>query len=184
MPVRIRGPMPPWHSTHRHAASRWPPSHARLFHALPRHRLASRLTPRRAASYTLRDEQTASPSGLHRRQAMSNRVDQAVKTAPMSTSDAGRKGGTAVRDKYGEDYYRRIGKLGGTTLKEKRGSDYYRDIAKKGGRANVDKYGPDHFAEMGKKGGNTTKQRQSPDFYSRIGKPGGAAKRRKKTPTP
>jgi general stress protein YciG len=71
----------------------------------------------------------------------------------MTTSEAGRKGGSAVRDKYGEDYYRRIGKLGGTALKDKRGSDYYRAIAKKGGRANVDKYGPDHFSQMGKKGG-------------------------------
>src|SRR5579884_516908 len=116
-----------------------------------------------------------------RRTAMASKVDQAVKTAPMTTSEAGRKGGTAVRDKYGEDYYRRIGKLGGTTLKEKRGSDYYRDIAKKGGRANVAKYGPDHFAEMGKKGGNTTKERQSSDFYSRIGRMGGAARRGKKS---
>ena len=98
----------------------------------------------------------------------------------MSTSEAGRRGGSTVRDKYGEDYYRRIGKKGGTALKEKRGSDYYRSIAQKGGQANVSKYGPDHFAEMGKKGGNTTKERQDSDFYSRIGKLGGAAKRQKK----
>ena len=51
---------------------------------------------------------------------------------PMSTTEAGRKGGSAVRDKYGEDYYRRIGKKGGTVLKEKRGTEYYRTIAKKG----------------------------------------------------
>jgi uncharacterized protein len=99
----------------------------------------------------------------------------------MTTSEAGRKGGSAVRDKYGEDYYRRIGKLGGTALKDKRGSDYYRAIAKKGGRANVDKYGPDHFSQMGKKGGNATKSSQDTEFYSRIGKLGGAAKRRKKS---
>jgi general stress protein YciG len=103
------------------------------------------------------------------------------KPTPMTTAEAGRKGGSTVRDKYGEDYYRRIGKKGGTTLKEKRGSEYYREIAQKGGQANVDKYGPDHFSEMGKKGGNTTKERQDPDFYSRIGKMGGAAKRRKKS---
>jgi general stress protein YciG len=102
-------------------------------------------------------------------------------TPPMTTAEAGRKGGSTVRDKYGEDYYRRIGKKGGTTLKEQRGSEYYREIAQKGGQANVEKYGPDHFSEMGKKGGNTTKQRQDPDFYSRIGKLGGAAKRQKKS---
>ena len=59
----------------------------------------------------------------------------------MTSSDAGRKGGSAVRDKYGEDYYRMIGKKGGTRLKEKRGSEYYRDIARKGGTANMAKYG-------------------------------------------
>jgi general stress protein YciG len=103
-----------------------------------------------------------------------------VKPVPMTNSEAGRKGGSTVRDRYGEDYYRRIGKKGGLTLKEKRGSEYYREIAQKGGQANVDKYGATHFSAMGKKGGNTTKSRQSPDFYSRIGKLGGEAKRRKK----
>src|SRR5579883_3324738 len=82
----------------------------------------------------------------------------------MTTSEAGRKGGSAVRDKYGEDYYRRIGKLGGTALKDKRGNDYYRSIAKKGGRANVDKYGPDHFSYIGIKGGNATKTSQPQIF--------------------
>src|SRR6266704_559365 len=99
---------------------------------------------------------------------------------PMSTTEAGRKGGSAVRDKYGENYYRIIGKKGGTRLKEKRGSEYYRSIARKGGSANMAKYGPEHFSEMGKKGGKTTKERQDPDFYSRIGKLGGSAKRQKK----
>ena len=104
-----------------------------------------------------------------------------VKPTPMTTAEAGRKGGSVVRDKYGEDYYRRIGKKGGTALREKRGSEYYRTIARKGGQANVNKYGSDHFSEMGKKGGNTTKERQDADFYSRIGKMGGTAKRQKKT---
>jgi uncharacterized protein len=51
------------------------------------------------------------------------------KPTPMSATEAGRKGGSVVRDKYGEDYYRRIGKKGGKALKEKRGSEYYRAIA-------------------------------------------------------
>src|SRR5437588_5840984 len=108
------------------------------------------------------------------------------KPVPMSTSKAERKDRTGVinhartvREKYGEDYYQRIGKKGGAALKEKRGSEYYRSIAQKGGQANVNKYGTDHFSEMGKKGGNTTKERKGSDFYSRIGKMGGAAKRQK-----
>jgi general stress protein YciG len=102
------------------------------------------------------------------------------KTIPTSTSEAGHKRGNTVRNKYGEDYFQRIGRKGGTVLKERRGSEYYRTIAQKGGRANVSKYGSDHFSEMGKKGGNTTKERQDTDFYSRIGRLGGAAKRRNK----
>ncbi len=106
------------------------------------------------------------------------------KPVPMSTSDVGRKGGSRVRDKYGEDYYRRIGKLGGTALRERRGSEYYREIAQKGGQANVNKYGVDHFSDLGKKGGNTTKARHDPDFYSRIGRLGGSARRKKKSADP
>lgn len=111
--------------------------------------------------------------------AMSREEEGQPAVSPLS--EAGRKGGSAVRDKYGEDYYRRIGKKGGQALKERRGSDYYRSIAQKGGQANVSKYGPEHFSQMGKKGGNTTKERQDPDFYSRIGKLGGSAKRQKRS---
>src|SRR5258708_27975733 len=100
--------------------------------------------------------------------------------APMSTTEAGRKGGSVVRDKYGEDYYRRIGKKGGTALKQKRGSEYYRAIARKGGQANVDKYGTSHFSEMAKKGGNSTKARQDSDFSRLIGKMARAPKRQSK----
>lgn len=106
-------------------------------------------------------------------------LDSEAQPVTMSTAEAGHIGGSTVRDKYGEDYFRRIGKKGGTSLKEKRGSEYYRTIAQKGGQANVDKYGPDHFSSMGKKGGNTTKERQDADFYSRIGRMGGTAKRQK-----
>lgn len=107
--------------------------------------------------------------------------DGEEKPIPIPTSEAGRKGGSAaVRDKYGEDYYRQIGKKGGTALKAKRGSEYYRDIARKGGAANKTKYGAEYFAAMGKRGGNATKESQDPDFYSRIGELGGAAKKQKK----
>src|ERR1700737_1423184 len=49
------------------------------------------------------------------------------------------KGGNTVRDKYGEDYYRRIGKIGGQALKERRGSDYYRSIVQKGAQGKAGK---------------------------------------------
>src|SRR5258707_3185833 len=43
------------------------------------------------------------------------------KTAPMTTSEAGRKGGSAVREKYGKDYYRPIGRDRGSGAQEKQG---------------------------------------------------------------
>ena len=103
------------------------------------------------------------------------------KPVPMATSEAERKGGRKVREKYGEDHYQRIGRKGGAALKEKRGSEYYSAIARKGGRANANKYGLEHFSEIGKKGGNATKARRGADFYSQIGKKGGAARHQKKT---
>ena len=57
------------------------------------------------------------------------------KPSSMSTSEAGRKGGSVVRDKYGEDYYRRIGKKGGNTTKERQDADFYSRIGKMGGTA-------------------------------------------------
>ncbi|HEY4389306.1 MAG TPA: hypothetical protein VGN34_33090, partial [Ktedonobacteraceae bacterium] len=70
---------------------------------------------------------------------MSHEEEEQPETSPLS--EAGRKGGSTVRDKYGEDYYQRIGRKGGLVLKERRGRDYYRSIAQKGGQANVSKYG-------------------------------------------
>jgi hypothetical protein len=101
------------------------------------------------------------------------------KPTPLSRVEAGRKGGNAVRDKYGVEYYRRIGKSGGDALKAKRGVSYYSTLAQKGGQAFVARYGVDSFSQLGKKGGDTTKQRQGADYYQRIGKQGGAGKRKK-----
>src|SRR5207248_7630956 len=56
------------------------------------------------------------------------------KPVPMSTSKADRKERSTVREKYGEDYYQRIGKKGGNDIKEKRGSDHYGYIAKNEGK--------------------------------------------------
>jgi len=100
----------------------------------------------------------------------------APQPATMSETKPRKGRGATIREKYGEDYFQRIGSKGGTSLKEKRGREHYRAIARKGGMTNVNKYGPDHFSEMGKRGGNITKERQDADFYSRIGRMGGSAK--------
>jgi general stress protein YciG len=75
------------------------------------------------------------------------------RSGPKAGTAAARRGGEAVRAKYGREYFSSIGKKGGDTVRREHGSDFY--------------------AEIGKKGGETTKARQGHEFYARIGKKGG-----------
>lgn len=55
----------------------------------------------------------------------------------MTRADAGRKGGLTTKQRYGPDFYQRIGrkggKKGGLTTKQRYGPDFYRSIGRKGG---------------------------------------------------
>jgi general stress protein YciG len=68
-------------------------------------------------------------------------------------SEAGRKGGQVVKERYGTEFYAEIGRKGGEVTKRK--------------------YGPEHYAEIGKRGGQTTSERHGRRFYEGIGKKGG-----------
>ena len=83
------------------------------------------------------------------------------KRGPLAGTEEARRGGEAVRAKYGRDFFSRIGKKGGDTVRREHGSDFY--------------------AQIGRKGGESTKSRQGPDFYARIGKKGGESNRRETT---
>jgi len=52
---------------------------------------------------------------------------------PELAKEAGRKGGEAVKKKYGASFYRQIGKKGGETVKQERGSEFYAEIGRRGG---------------------------------------------------
>ena len=52
---------------------------------------------------------------------------------PQLAKEAGRKGGEAVKKKYGPQFYREIGKKGGETVKQERGSEFYAEIGRRGG---------------------------------------------------
>lgn len=52
---------------------------------------------------------------------------------PELAKQAGRKGGEAVKRKYGPQFYRDIGKKGGETVKQERGSEFYAEIGRRGG---------------------------------------------------
>jgi general stress protein YciG len=72
---------------------------------------------------------------------------------PAPGTEQARHGGAAVREKYGAEFYSRIGKQGGTAVKQKRGPTYYAEIGHKGGAATAAKYGADFYRRIGKKGG-------------------------------
>ena len=42
------------------------------------------------------------------------------------------KGGRKLRERYGEDYHKKLGELGGNATKEKHGSEHYIKAGKKG----------------------------------------------------
>jgi general stress protein YciG len=73
----------------------------------------------------------------------------------ISCREAGRRGGQAVKKKYG-------------------GTEFYSEIGKKGGRTTAETHGPDFYAQIGKKGGKATKRLYGDDFYKEIGTKGGA----------
>ena len=59
------------------------------------------------------------------------------KQSKMTRAEAGRKGGRATKDRYGEDHFGRIGRIGGKkggeTTKERYGSEFYQKIGRIGG---------------------------------------------------
>ena len=71
----------------------------------------------------------------------------------MTVAEAGRRGGEAVRDKYGPEFYTEIGQKGGEAVRDKYGPEFYTEIGKKGGEARREQLGSEGYAEIGKKGG-------------------------------
>jgi general stress protein YciG len=76
----------------------------------------------------------------------------------MSVREAGKRGGDAVRAKYGASFYEEIGRKGGEVTKERHGAEFYENIGQKGGNAVKDKYGPGFYEEIGHKGGQKVKR--------------------------
>jgi general stress protein YciG len=51
----------------------------------------------------------------------------------ITVREAGRRGGTSTKKKYGGEFYQSIGKKGGETTKQRMGPGFYQKIGKKGG---------------------------------------------------
>lgn len=56
---------------------------------------------------------------------------------PMTIEEAARKGGNTTKERYGPDFYSRIGRKGGQRVARERGPEFYSSIGKKGGEARV-----------------------------------------------
>ena len=58
-------------------------------------------------------------------------------TQRMSRAEAGRKGGLTTKQRYGADFFGKIGKIGGKkggdTTKRRYGVEFYQQIGRKGG---------------------------------------------------
>lgn len=91
----------------------------------------------------------------------------------MTVAEAGRKGGQAVRDKYGPGFYEAIGRKGGEAVKAERGHAFYEEIGRKGGEAVKAERGHAFYEEIGRKGGESVKASRGAAFYEEIGKRGG-----------
>lgn len=75
------------------------------------------------------------------------------KPGPRPGTEAARRGGTAAREKYGKEFYARIGSKGGSTVRERRGSAFYTEIGRRGGEATKRNLGTEHYSRIGRIGG-------------------------------
>lgn len=55
----------------------------------------------------------------------------------MTIEEAARKGGLTTKERYGPDFYSRIGRKGGQRVAKERGPEFYSEIGRKGGEARV-----------------------------------------------
>jgi len=64
-------------------------------------------------------------------------VRDVVEQTKMSRAEAGRKGGLTTKQRYGEDFFGKIGRIGGKkggeTTKKRYGVEFYQQIGRKGG---------------------------------------------------
>ena len=74
------------------------------------------------------------------REAVDKKDEQAEEqdsNRPMTIEEAARKGGNTTKERYGPDFYSRIGRKGGQRVAKERGPEFYSEIGRKGGEARV-----------------------------------------------
>jgi len=101
------------------------------------------------ASQTTSDGATEDPQPRQRR-----------KPGPRPGTEAAKRGGSAARDKYGREFYSKIGAKGGSKVRERHGSSFYTEIGRRGGETTKRNLGKDHYSRIGRIGGKRAHGRQ------------------------
>ena len=85
---------------------------------------------------------------------------------PRAGTENARRGGVAVREKYGLDFFARIGAIGGKKVRERRGADFYADIGRIGGQRTRETLGAGHYERIGRMGGFRQRKRERQTDHS------------------
>ena len=85
------------------------------------------------------------------------------KPGPKPGTEAAKRGGTAAREKYGREFFRRIGAMGGATVRERHGRAFYTAIGQRGGETTKQRLGTEHYSRIGRIGGRSGHGTRSAD---------------------
>lgn len=86
---------------------------------------------------------------------------QRRKPGPRPGTEAAKRGGSAARDKYGREFYSKIGSKGGSKVRERHGSDFYAEIGRRGGESTKRHLGAEHYSRIGRIGGKRAHGRRA-----------------------
>lgn len=85
---------------------------------------------------------------------------------PRPGTESARHGGLAVRDKYGSEFFAKIGAKGGKSVSAQHGADFYAGIGHRGGSSTRDRLGLEHYERIGRMGGLRQRQRERDEAQS------------------
>ena len=85
------------------------------------------------------------------------------KPGPRPGTEAAKRGGSAARDKYGREFYSKIGSKGGSKVRERHGSTFYTEIGRRGGETTKRNLGSEHYSRIGRIGGKRAHGRRPVD---------------------
>jgi len=88
---------------------------------------------------------------------------QRRKPGPRPGTEAAKRGGSAARDKYGSEFYSKIGSKGGSKVRERHGSRFYTEIGRQGGETTKRNLGSEHYSRIGRIGGKRAHGRRAAD---------------------